>query len=297
MIKNNILSLLGVAILIVSSGCTDDAPANEDSIESTKKEMRFSFSLPSVTKATETSFEQGDRVGLFVTDVAAPLEIAGNIVNNEPFINTGNAWVSSRKLYWNDGLHNVYAYYPYSQEVSSVSDYPFSVSTDQREKGSASEPKGFEASDFLFASAKEIRASSNPVNMTFRHIMSKLTIRLIKGEDFEGDIPENATVYIHNTVPSATIDLNVGIATKAMRGTAETVIARQSSKTSYSAILVPQRIDNSVPLIEVVMSGVSYLYESRFIFKPGVHHLVSLVVDKNPDQVKIEIGGEITGWN
>lgn len=297
MIKNNILSLLGVAILIVSSGCTDDAPANEESIESTKKEMRFSFSLPSATKATETSFEKGDRVGLFVTDVAAPLEIAGNIVNNELFTNTGNAWVSSRKLYWNDGLHNVYAYYPYSQEVSSVSDYPFSVSTDQREKGSVSEPKGFEASDFLFASTKEIRASSNPVNMTFRHIMSKLTIRLIKGEDFEGNIPENATVYIHNTVPSATVDLSVGIATKTAKGTPETIIARKTGSTSYSAILIPQRLENRVPLLEVEMNGVSFLYESKFLFKSGVHHLVNLVIDKNPEQVKIEIGGEIAGWN
>ena len=45
------------------------------------------------------------------------------------------------------------------------------------------------------------------------------------------------------------------------------------------------------------MNGVSFLYESKFLFKPGMHHLVSLVIDKNPDQVKIEVGGEIAKWN
>lgn len=32
---------------------------------------------------------------------------------------------------------------------------------------------------------------------------------------------------------------------------------------------MPQRIDNSKPLVEVVMKGVAYLVESRFVFKPG----------------------------
>jgi hypothetical protein len=51
-----------------------------------------------------------------------------------------------------------------------------------------------------------------------------------------------------------------------------------------------------MPLIEVVMNGVSYLFESKFQFKPGMEHLVNLVITNNPDQVKIEIGGEIENW-
>ncbi len=133
--------------------------------------------------------------------------------------------------------------------------------------------------------------------MKFRHIMSKLTVRLIKGEDYEGDIPENATVYIHNTVTDATIDLTAGVATKNMRANGKTVTARKAGPTSYTAIIVPQRLANRVPLVEVVMNGVSFLYESKFLFKPGIHHIVNLVVDKYPDQVQIEIGGEITDSN
>ena len=44
------------------------------------------------------------------------------------------------------------------------------------------------------------------------------------------------------------------------------------------------------------MKGVSYLFESKFLFKPGVDHLVNLVITDNPEQVKIEVGGEVENW-
>lgn len=126
--------------------------------------------------------------------------------------------------------------------------------------------------------------------------MSKLKIRLIKGEDFEGEMPTHAQVTIHSTVPTATIDLQAGVATRYVKGTQQSIIAHQESDYIYSAIIVPQRIENRRPLIEVVMKGVSYLYESRFQFKPGTEHLVNFIISDNPDQVKIEIGGEIQNW-
>ena len=44
----------------------------------------------------------------------------------------------------------------------------------------------------------------------FAHRMSKLNVRLVRGEDYDGELPEEAEVYVHNTVPSATIDLSQG---------------------------------------------------------------------------------------
>lgn len=127
--------------------------------------------------------------------------------------------------------------------------------------------------------------------------MSKLTVRLIKGEDYEGDeLPQDAEVFIHNTVPNATIDLAAGIATKTLYGTEATLKAKAAGNNRYTAIVVPQRITNRRPLVEVVMRGVSYLMESTFVFKPGMHHIISLTITKNPEQVKIEIGGEIENW-
>ena len=123
-----------------------------------------------------------------------------------------------------------------------------------------------------------------------------MLIKLIKGDDYEGDLPEDAEVYIHSTVPDATIDLSAGIVTRNPHKTAQSIRAKSLGEHKYSAILVPQRLDNRQPLVEVIMKGVSYLYESKFLFKPGIQHSVQLAVSKNPEQVKIEIGGEIENW-
>lgn len=276
-----------MAVALVSCSDSQNEPAYTDT---GKTEMKFKLSHPSQTRATDTAFEQGDAVGLYVAEASAPLEIAGNTVNNERLVFSGTDWTADRKLFWDQGSYNVHAYYPRIEHVTSITDLPLQVSVDQTSDG-------YEASDLLYASSQGVTASADPVSLKFRHIMSKLTVRLIKGEDYEGEIPTDAVVYVHNTVTDATIDLSAGVATRDPRGERRTVTARRNAQASYSAIIVPQRLDNRVPLVEVVANGVSFLYESKFQFKPGMHHIVSLVMDKNPEQVKIEIGGELTDWN
>ncbi len=289
------LAILGMVGMAACSEELETAPRLQDA-KSTP--ISFEVSYPGQgSRATSSSFEANDKIGLYVADANAPLEIGGNLVNNEGLTFDGNTWAAARTLYWDEGSYNAYAYYPYIQGVSSIEDQPFSVSTDQSTPKTAEALGGYEASDLLYASSKGITASASPINLNFKHIMSKLKIRLIKGEDFEGDMPTTATVYIHNTVPSATVDLQAGVATRYVKGTRQTITAHQDDDFSYSAIIVPQRVDNRMPLIEVVMKGVSYLFESKFQFKPGVEHLVNLTITENPEQVKIDIGGEIKGWN
>ena len=270
--KKHIISGIGFALaLLALVACADDNEPQYKDAQHTP--MTFEVTHPSQTRATATSFEGGDRIGLYVAQADAPLEIGGNLVNNE-----------------------AYAYYPYIQGVSSIDDQPFSVATDQSTAKTATALGGYEASDLLFATSKGIKASASPINLTFKHIMSKLKIRLVKGEDFEGEMPTTAQVYIHNTVPTATIDLQAGMATRYVKGTQQTITAHQDDDYVFSAILVPQRVENRQPLVEVVMKGVSYMYESKFVFKPGVEHLVNLIITNNPDNVKIEIGGEVENW-
>ena len=292
--KHFISSIAFVMAILGLAACSDDGEQQYKDARHTP--MTFTVTHPSQTRATATDFENGDRIGLYVAQADAPLEIGGNLVNNETLTRNGSSWTAARTLYWDDGTYNAYAYYPYMQGVSSISDQPFSVSTDQSTAKTATALGGYEASDLLFASTKGIKASASPINLTFKHIMSKIKIRLIKGEDFEGEMPATADVYIHNTVPTATVDLQAGVATRYVKGTRQTIKAQQEGAYSYSAIVVPQRIDNRQPLVEVVMKGVSYLFESKFVFKPGVEHLVNLVITDNPDKVKIEIGGEIENW-
>lgn len=289
-------AVFALAILGMVS-CSDEQETALRSQDAKSTPMTFLVNHPGqATRATETSFEQNDKIGLYVADAKAQLEIGGNLVNNEALTYDGSNWAAARTLYWDKGTYTAYAYYPYIEDVSNITDQPFSIALDQSTAKSKEVLGGYEASDLLFATSKNISASDSPIPLNFKHIMSKLKIRLIKGEDFEGDMPTTAQVTIHNTVPTATIDLQAGVATRYVKGTRKSIIAHQDDETSYSAIIVPQRIENRMPLIEVVMKGVSYLFESKFQFKPGTEHLVNLIISDNPDQVKIDIGGEIKNW-
>lgn len=278
------------------AACTQDADDMRTD-PTLPAEMTFTMTHPSQrTRATDTGFENGDKVGLFVCSADAKLEIGGNLVNNEALTCDNGKWNAGRTLYWDDGTYNAYAYYPYISQITSIEDLPFSVSTDQGTVDQETGIDGYEASDLLYARTTGISASADPISLTFSHIMSKVTIRLVKGEDFEGDMPTDAVVYVHNTVPEATVDLSAGIVTRNTFGTRATITARQNSDYMFSAIVVPQRIENRMPLIEVVMKGVSYVYESTFQFKPGTEHLINLIISDNPEQIKIEVGGEIQDW-
>ena len=282
------LSLLGLA------SCSND-DSTEAPVSAKETPMTFDVVHPSQTRATATDFENGDKIGVYIAKADMPLEIGGNALNNEPLTLTSGKWTPGKNLFWDEGTYNAYAYYPY-MNVTSIEDQPVSVATDQSSAETNGTLSGYEASDLLYAKTSNVAASTSPVTLSFKHVMSKLTIRLVKGEDFEGEMPTDAEIFIHNTVPTATFDISAGIVTRDVKGKRATIKARQESNFQFGAIIVPQRLDNRVPLVEIIMKGVSYLFESKFLFKPGVDHLVNLVITDNPEKVKIEVGGEVENW-
>lgn len=286
-----ILFLSAMAALVMSS-CSK----SEDEILAPSNQMQFMAEYPT-TRATTTAFESGDAMGVFVSqyngDVAAPLQISGNYANNVCSTFDGTKWVNSPAIYWAEGKFDVYAYYPYDKPAS-VDEYKFSVALDQSTAETAEALSGYEASDFLWAKATGI-SKMDAVPLTFSHKMSKVVINLVKGEDYEGDIPTEAVVRIHNTVPAAIVDLATGVVTKNGYESAKSITTKKVSDGVYTAIVVPQRLENKLPLIEVLSHGVSYLVESKFVFRSGTQHTINLTLNNNPDKVKIEIGGELEG--
>ncbi len=282
--------------LLLAAACTKfNGPESENPLE-----VRFNLLYPSQTKASAGAFESGDVTGLYMTEytdgAASPLQVSGNAANNAALSFDGSSWTSSPKLFWDKGVkYDVYGYYPYGTPAS-VDDYSFRVATDQSTKGGSGELGGYEASDFLWAKTEGVKYP-DVVNLTFSHKMSRLVVKLVKGEDFEGDIPDDAVVKVHSTVPDALIDLSSGAVVKDNYGTASTVTMLRNGESTFSAIIVPQRIQNKQPLVEVITSNVSYLVESRFVFKSGVQHTINITLSSDPAKVKIDIGGEINGWD
>lgn len=251
-----------------------------------------------VTRATDADFENGDKVGVYITryngEKPSPLQLAGNVGSNLTLTCNGSSWQLTPMVYWDDNKYDIYGYYP-QQEINSVDALQFSVAVDQTVIGGVEGMSAFEKSDFLWAKVSGVTRTGT-VPLVFKHKMCKVKVDLIKGDDYEGDMPTNAEVFIHNTVTDAYVDLSTGDIVKNNRASSQSIHARKLSVDSFEAIVVPQRLSNRVPLVEVVCGQVSYLFESTAIFKSGTVHQVNITLSDNPERVAIDIGGQIENW-
>ena len=284
-----------ISMLVLFVACS------KSGVDEDQSRIRFDLGFTGQTRATASAFESGDVTGLYMSEYdaagnPASLQISGNAVNNAALRFDGSAWTTSPALYWNKGVkYDVYGYYPYAAPTS-IDEHKFSVATDQSTAKTANTLGGYEASDFLWAKQTGV-SYPDVVKLSFGHKMSRLVVNLVKGSDFEGDIPDDVTVKVHGTVIDALVDLGSGDVVKDQYGSVKTINMKRDGAAVFSAIIVPQRIDSRQPLVEVISNDVSYLMQGRIVFRPGFQHPINVMMDSDPDKVRIEIGGEIQGWN
>lgn len=285
------------ALALVAAGCAkQQTPEGTPSLE-----VKFNLEYPgTASKATAAGFESGDFTGVYMTEWTdgSPVKLAaaGNAVNNARLTFDGISWESRPKIWWDAGVkYDVYGYCPYAAP-SSVDGYRFSVQADQSTDATETSLGGYEASDFLWAKTSGV-SYPQTVSLKFSHRMSRLVINLVKGEDFEGDFPEDIRVKIHGVVTDAVIDLGAGVVTADSRASKSSVTARKEAEGRYAAIMVPQNISRRQPFVEILTDNVSYLLEGRLNFRSGVEHHLNVTLTSDPSKVKIDIGGEVPGWN
>lgn len=287
--------LIGAVALFMISCEKENLPAEEYD----DGQLRIEVQHPSLSRATETAFEEGDVIGIYATEytdgVSVPLQISGNWANNVATTFNGDDWNPSKKIYWSDNAMDVYGYYPY-MKPTSIDEHLWSVQLDQSTPETAEALSGYEASDFLWAKTTGVSQTDGVATLQFAHRCSKLVIKLVKGPDYAGVFPTESELYIHNVVPTATIDLTTGAVTKYVYGEPGTIKARRVDDETFEAIIVPQRVDTRRPFIEYIANGVSFLLDDTFVFKAGKQHTINLIINANPDQIQVEIGGEIQGW-
>lgn len=266
-------------------------------------EMSFDVRTPGPqTKVTSEAFEESDVIGLYVTDyvnddIPMPLQISGNRANNLPVTYDGAVWTPEKKIWWGEGKSDVYAYYPY-MDISDVESQYFEVAADQT-------LGGYEASDLLWAKAEGVRQTDGPVNLQMKHLMSKLTVKIVAGEDYVGSLPSDASVLLHSTVTGARVDLSKGSVSKDPYSSVRSVKMKNlgirtfegTDAVVYEAVVVPQMLETSVPLLEINSKSVSYLLEDSFKFRPGVAYTYTVTLNTSTTAIKVEIGCELEDWN
>ena len=255
------------------------------------------------TRVQNDIFEAEDKIGVYVTDYIngspAPLQVSGNRANNEGVAYNGEKWATERPIYWGEGKSDVYAYYPYIDNVTDVDELPFSIATDQDVEGA------YEASDLLWAKAEGVAESDGAVQLEMKHTMSRLMVRIMAGEDYKGSLPKDATVHLHSTVTDVLFSFDSGSIVKNPYAGAKSIKMHNlgirtftdGEAVVYEAIVAPQMLLGTVPLLEINSKSVSYLLEDSFNFKPSTSYTYTAVLNSSTTSIKIDIGCEMDDWN
>ena len=164
---------------------------------------------------------------------------------------------------------------------------------------------GYEMSDFLWAKAEGVRQTDGAVSLEMKHVMSKLTVRIVAGEDYIGSLPDDAIVHLHSTVTNVNINLETGSVVKDPYSGVKSIKMKKLGVRTYEgveavvyeAIVVPQMLESSVPLFEINSKSVSYLIEDAFNFRPGMAYTYTVTLNTSTTAIKVEIGCELEDWN
>lgn len=255
-----------VSALALFSACSDDLANGSGGINSGKPfELQAQIQQENVTRANDNGFADGDQIGVFVVnydnETTAPLlQLSGNHADNVRFTYDDNEykWTGSYQLYWKDNKTpiDVYGYYPFISQISSITEQPFFVERNQRDTKNGEKMSGYEKSDFLWAKAEGIAPTEATIILKHRHIMAGVEVTLVEGNGFaEGEWTDaEKNVLVQNIVMTGTVNLRDGSVTPSGSAT-NTSIIPQESKGKYRAVVLPQTVAAGTSLFVVTVDG------------------------------------------
>lgn len=249
--------------------------------------------MSKVTTAADgsQSFSEGDKISIYAwTGAPAPVPAAdARVVDNS--INTlgkDGKWTAAPQMLWKNLTENHYFIGIYPANAQSVADF-----AKLSHKVDVADQTG---SDILIANELSGKiAQSNPVPLTFDHVMAKVSIELTYrnqwADEYEDGIPAVGEVYIANVASDATIDC-LNKAVTAGTDKAKFALPQIEENKKYVSVIVPQ---TGVKSVTVKINGRNYTYTHRedFKFESGKITTIKLIVGRN----QIDLGDvQINGW-
>lgn len=242
------------------------------------------------TRATDNGFVVDDAVGLFVVDynrdgTPGDLVMKGNRADNVKFTFTGGRWEANYQLYWasKNTPADFYGYYPFNENMQSVTEYAFSVYKNQ--DGTTNNKSNYEQSDLLWAKAEKVQPTTDAVQLQYRHLMAGITIQLQMGTGFDASewAQLDKTVLIDNVQTNATVNLQTGAITLSPSGESEGGLTPLIYNNMWRAVVVPQTVAAGKRVISVTVDGRNYeLKKPEAVqYVSGKMHNFTITVNKN----------------
>ena len=273
---NRILSYISVAVILLSA-CVKQS----DGGNGNRREIHFAAAVGTYsTKAMDTSFEQGDAIGISANDPVG-------LVNQKLTINDGKLTPEST-LYWpvsqlSTQKADFYAYYPYAQDRDLSKGIDFTVKADQ------STHTLFTASDLMtaFTSASP---SDEAVSLLFTHRLTKIVLKI--DNQLESDI---ADVYVGNVRGRATVKANEDPVVEGTRGTIKACpVTLEGDVKAWALVVVPQTANLRLMITSTDQKQYTYSLAEDVELKPGYRYTAAITI--NAESLSSDFTSEVTEW-
>ena len=222
-------------------------------------------------RATALDFEENDCIGLTV------IRSSGAYIENQPLAYHGGCFVNASLLWYAGGDRaTLRAYFPYS--ISGITER-FTVAADQS--------AGYEASDLLCAQRTEVSPSSEPVRMTFYHVLARLQLLLT-----------NETTAAVQTIALEGLHATAAMDWTTLTATADTHTPKMSivpcpttPSGTYVAILVPQ---SGTLTVAVTTEKQTFTKNFEADFQSGKSYNLALTLKE--EGLSLSVSGDIVDW-
>ncbi|MGL5731226.1 MAG: fimbrillin family protein [Bacteroidales bacterium] len=223
----------------------------------------------SLTRATETSFEKGDKISVYAW-TGNTTDVGTLVVDNALNTFDGSKWTAEPQMLWKDMITPHFF----------ISVYPAKAVTDFKADSYQTAP------DLLVATVLEQGrvASGGIVPLTFNHVMARLDVNLKFRNQFDGT-PTVEKGYV-NALSASTVNYLTQTVT-AVGDVGTLNLTDTTPNTAYTIILPPQ----SIHTVAIVIDGKTYTYTNTegFSLEKGKIQTLNLIVGRD----QIELGSVV----
>lgn len=264
---------------------TPDGPAPQPPVPPSTEEVPVVLH----TKAADGDFAKGDCVGVYMVNYMdgqqMSLKSSGNYIDNWKFLYDGEgSWAADQKLYYKDEdtAADFYAYHPYS-DIADATGYDVSVPYDQ------SAESDYKKADFLWGGALNCIPSTEPVDITLEHMMSKAVVVLRPGTGFTEEELIAAAPVVRFLDMKCDASFNLGSGELSVAGSARSVTPNHTSALTYQAILIPQSVEDK-DVVEVRIGESVYKLRRTVVFEKGKEYTFTVTIQRTEGGVSVGIG-------
>ena len=275
--------LFGIVAAMLATACTEEESFNQIA---SGEGIQFISSVAS--RATDTSFETNDEIGISMYANGAFASSATNVkyttVDGNTFTGAEITWEAAGSASSADFI----GVYPYKEGSISDGKYSFTLSDENK----------LSKNDVMYAHTPNVSNEINTVSLTFEHKLVKVVMNV---KDQDGDAVTGATMTINKQQLEGTLDLTTGDVTSA--DVADNKLKFASNMAihgEYQTIVMPSAATQG-RIITISANGKTYPCPvDMYAFESGKKITFSATIYTDgtvTSEGKVTITADVTDWS